>query len=74
MGWNDPSNKVIWFRVKGLDRTISVSIPQIRLFGSKLRVWTGLSQCCPRHPSKLEGRENTPGDIPILVVPQPNTS
>jgi hypothetical protein len=27
----------------------------------------------PSCPSKLEGRERTPGDVPVLVVPQPNT-
>jgi hypothetical protein len=25
--------------------------------------------CCP---SKLEGRERTPGDVPVLADPQPN--
>jgi hypothetical protein len=27
----------------------------------------------PSYPSKLEGRERTPGDVPVLAVPQPNT-
>jgi pantothenate kinase type III len=27
----------------------------------------------PNYPSKLEGRERTPGDVPVLAVPQANT-
>jgi hypothetical protein len=26
----------------------------------------------PRYPSKLEGRERTTGNVPVLAVPQPN--
>ena len=48
------------------------TIPQIRLFGSVSRVGTGLSQCYLSYPSKLEGRERTPGDVPVVAVPQPN--
>jgi hypothetical protein len=45
------------------------TIPQIRLFGSGSRVGTVLSSlilCCP---SKLEGRERTSGDDPVIAVP-----
>jgi hypothetical protein len=53
----------------GWDRTI----PQIRLFGSGSRVGTRLFSVVPCCPSKLEGRERTSGDNPVLAVPQPNT-
>jgi hypothetical protein len=37
----------------------------------------GLGQDYPSvvhsYPSKLEGRERTAGDVPVLAVPQPNT-
>jgi hypothetical protein len=46
----------------GWDRTI----PQIRLFGSGSRVGTSV---VPSYPSKLEGRERTPEDVPVLAVP-----
>jgi hypothetical protein len=49
------------------------TIPQIKLFGSGLRVGTVLSSvvlCCP---SKLEGRERMSGDDLVLAVLQPNT-
>jgi hypothetical protein len=49
------------------------TIPQIRLFGSGSRVGTVLSSVVPCCPSKLEGRERTSGDDPVLAVPQPNT-
>jgi hypothetical protein len=45
------------------------TIPQIRLFGSELKVRTVLSQCSL---SKLEEREGTPEDVPDLAAPQPN--
>jgi hypothetical protein len=31
--------------------------------------YSSVVPCCP---SKLEGRERTPRDIPVLAVPQPN--
>jgi hypothetical protein len=31
------------------------TIPQIRLFDSGSRVWTGLSQCCPQLSLKIGG-------------------
>jgi hypothetical protein len=43
------------------------------LFGSGSRVETVLSCVVPCCPSKLEGRERTSGDDPVLAVPQPNT-
>jgi hypothetical protein len=46
----------------GWDRTI----PQIRLFGSGSRVGTSV---VPNYPLKLEGRERTPEDVPVLAVP-----
>jgi hypothetical protein len=49
------------------------TIPQIRLFGSEAGVRTELSSVVPICPSKLEGREETSGDVPVLTVPQPNT-
>jgi hypothetical protein len=49
------------------------TIPQIRLFGSGSRVGTVLSSVVPCCPSKLEGRERTSGDDPVLAVSQPNT-
>jgi hypothetical protein len=49
------------------------TIPQIRLFGSGSRVGTLLSSVAPCCPSKLEGRERTSRDDPVLAVPQPNT-
>jgi hypothetical protein len=48
------------------------TIPQIRLFGSELRVETELSHCCPCCLLKLEGGERTTGDIPVVADPQPN--
>ena len=38
-----------------------------------IRVRTVLSSVVPCCPSKLEGRERTSGDDPVLAVPQPNT-
>jgi hypothetical protein len=43
------------------------------LLGSGSRSGTGLSSVVPCCPSKLEGRERTSGDDPVLAVPQPNT-
>jgi hypothetical protein len=53
MGRDDPSNKVVWFRVRGLGQTYPGVVPS--------------------YPSKLEERERTPGNVPVLAVPQPNT-
>jgi hypothetical protein len=49
------------------------TIPQIRLFGSGSRVGPDYPSVVPCCPSKLERRERTPGDVPVLAVPQPNT-
>jgi hypothetical protein len=55
------------------DRTRQVgTIPQIRLFGLGSRLGQDYPSVVPSCPSKLEGRERTPEDVPVLVVPQPN--
>jgi hypothetical protein len=52
----------------GRDETIL----QIRLFGSESRVGQDYLNVVLSYPSKLEGRERTPGDVHVLTVPQPN--